>query len=1140
MPSVNNPPPKTKHIAPDDMQTPTRPSKQYGQAPTGRSGASNSSVLTSGGEGTPTTSNTFRHLIHSKRRPIEETPTRKPSNAPKSRPVSKPAGASSETTSRNASTPIKDQLKRMNADELGELLRDIHKTQQQHDEDSGTPSPVKVNKPGSSNAAERRRIDSDEENPPESSGKPAHRAKIIKAGRDAISVIHQAGMGDDSDLCKISRNRDKRYRGLQDWKMIEILEFLPVFMHLALALFLAGLVIYLWNINITVASLVFTMSVLSSIFYAATTLVPLLVTFCPYKTPQLDYTTRMLKLKSVKRIIQALRRLRILRISLSIPLQRLFSSRKKVHNQGPRQDADLEPGYHTSDMHHSHNPDSFDVAVGALGFGKFKIEEQEELRSRINLHLAKGFLRFFNFKDQNTPDLLTTHSGSQGGTIRSPWDYLDWLSHFAGANNKGISVELENFLKAFGPDTMAKFALACVRLTKETNIQASKPSNVSMWLSSLVHMHQAGKATFEGNVLVAVIDSLTMTGYSDRVSALGSPEESRRQAFVDNFAIVPLVGILNKIKRDEQMPLRYSIRRNLLVFALTADLHDGIAIDPKACKGIAEGLISREKDENLDHISWIAYSLLALLHPLNKIELDPNVVSIMDKLLFRTRFVNVRETIIPIPGLTSIDTWHLITKMLVECSLSSNSLTRYPRSLSKSASMLYVPCDSTPPKPKEYQCYFEALNDLLRSYFTKEVSEQKTKSERGPIVVYDAAPVLFDSFLRVAATLQDVKFSFVLRDADEADSKLYFSSLRQRTSTEAQSQDSSDDSYWFKTPTSTSAILHDLNTTLYMALSCSNSPSVIEQAIVFSLKHLGSLDAESSMKEILAFLKIFKSRDTNWTNRPNMTGSANILAHMLARCTNGKELASTANEKDLDELDQILKTLENDTDPYVRAIGKTSRWTISSILDKCSYSSDKATEAWDLVLQQDLQSNLTVTAVQLLLGSLVQLAPEPKMNVEELSPHFKDLITVLSLFGPTSQSQLKPSMAVVVAFWGLALDARWAKDGWSVKERNGWRDRYMNARHREVDETSLFLCGLSIILSKHAELRLDHTAIETISKELNYLFQQSCSNLELLVAPQDIKEKVEEIGGKYIEEKMKQKLSPEELEHLEKVEGLLL
>ncbi|QRV99048.1 hypothetical protein RhiJN_27067 [Ceratobasidium sp. AG-Ba] len=171
MPPVNNPPSKTKHVAPDDMQTPTRPSKQYGKAPTGRSGASNSSVLMSGGERNSTASRPFRHLMNPTRQPTKETPTRKSSNAPKSHPI------------------------------VNALLREIEKAQKQQDEDSGTPSPVKINKQAGLNSSNKhRRLESDEDSSPKSSGKSTHCTKIAKAQQDTISVVRQARLGDDSDV----------------------------------------------------------------------------------------------------------------------------------------------------------------------------------------------------------------------------------------------------------------------------------------------------------------------------------------------------------------------------------------------------------------------------------------------------------------------------------------------------------------------------------------------------------------------------------------------------------------------------------------------------------------------------------------------------------------------------------------------------------------------------------------------------------------------------------------------------------------------------------------------------------------------------------------------------------------------------
>ncbi|KAG9082658.1 hypothetical protein FRC06_004907 [Ceratobasidium sp. 370] len=92
------------------------------------------------------------------------------------------------------------------------------------------------------------------------------------------------------DAISQAEQRQKRYDGLTKWRMQGILEQLPVLMHLSLALFSVGLVLYLWSINIVVATIVTGVSLGALSFYLGTTLVPVKVEFCPFKTPQAVYT----------------------------------------------------------------------------------------------------------------------------------------------------------------------------------------------------------------------------------------------------------------------------------------------------------------------------------------------------------------------------------------------------------------------------------------------------------------------------------------------------------------------------------------------------------------------------------------------------------------------------------------------------------------------------------------------------------------------------------------------------------------------------------------------------------------------------------------------------------------------------------
>ncbi|EMD32446.1 hypothetical protein CERSUDRAFT_108848 [Gelatoporia subvermispora B] len=80
-----------------------------------------------------------------------------------------------------------------------------------------------------------------------------------------------------------------RHAGLMRWKVTDIMALLPLLLQLALGLFLAGLVVLLWTLDSTVAGL--TTAFVALVFFITlwTTIVPVLVGNCPYKSPQAWY-----------------------------------------------------------------------------------------------------------------------------------------------------------------------------------------------------------------------------------------------------------------------------------------------------------------------------------------------------------------------------------------------------------------------------------------------------------------------------------------------------------------------------------------------------------------------------------------------------------------------------------------------------------------------------------------------------------------------------------------------------------------------------------------------------------------------------------------------------------------------------------
>ncbi|QRV80889.1 activating signal cointegrator 1 complex subunit 3 [Ceratobasidium sp. AG-Ba] len=97
------------------------------------------------------------------------------------------------------------------------------------------------------------------------------------------------------DTITQAEERQRRFNGLEKWRMREVLEHLPMLMHIALALFSVGLILYLWDLHIAVAATVSTVTVATLCLYLATTFVPVWDYSCPYKTTQSVYVARVVR-----------------------------------------------------------------------------------------------------------------------------------------------------------------------------------------------------------------------------------------------------------------------------------------------------------------------------------------------------------------------------------------------------------------------------------------------------------------------------------------------------------------------------------------------------------------------------------------------------------------------------------------------------------------------------------------------------------------------------------------------------------------------------------------------------------------------------------------------------------------------------
>ncbi|KAK0217207.1 hypothetical protein IW262DRAFT_1299161 [Armillaria fumosa] len=93
----------------------------------------------------------------------------------------------------------------------------------------------------------------------------------------------------DSSARDRARIRHMRYAGLQTWQVPTIIGMLPVFLHVSLALFFAGLAVFLFSLGMKVAWLVSFIGAATYITYIVALILPAVYPYCPFKVPLTFY-----------------------------------------------------------------------------------------------------------------------------------------------------------------------------------------------------------------------------------------------------------------------------------------------------------------------------------------------------------------------------------------------------------------------------------------------------------------------------------------------------------------------------------------------------------------------------------------------------------------------------------------------------------------------------------------------------------------------------------------------------------------------------------------------------------------------------------------------------------------------------------
>ncbi|KAF8667168.1 hypothetical protein RHS04_09355, partial [Rhizoctonia solani] len=136
------------------------------------------------------------------------------------------------------------------------------------------------------------------------------------------------------------RRRQLRWEGIEQWRMREILNVLPLMMHAALLLFAVGLSLYLWDINPRVALPVVVTTVAVGVFYFVTLLLPLFFRYCPFTTGPMKLILPYLYKVAGSTLKLALQCLGW----LVVPCVTVFAVMKQCLKRSPTQKSDLKSG----------------------------------------------------------------------------------------------------------------------------------------------------------------------------------------------------------------------------------------------------------------------------------------------------------------------------------------------------------------------------------------------------------------------------------------------------------------------------------------------------------------------------------------------------------------------------------------------------------------------------------------------------------------------------------------------------------------------------------------------------------------------------------------------------------------------------
>ncbi|CAE6462245.1 unnamed protein product [Rhizoctonia solani] len=378
-----------------------------------------------------------------------------------------------------------------------------------------------------------------------------------------------------------ARSRQRRLDGLERWKMPEILAFLPTLMHLSLVLFFVGLTIYLWDIHIGVAIPVLSITALTFIFYATTTILPLGNAYCPYNTPLSHYIDV------------------VLRKFLS-PFRKFGFTQRFL---APQYDSDAAADL-TSDLSdqvtsralgwlitHSQDERSVDLALQAIAGADVRMPVQPLIESNVVGRLATRFMACFSHDSKirlagtTLPQVASLYGRALTFVMSCAPDQMAMASELKSvtgtAPDRRPSLMDAGFRCLYDRDiirtnsNVAAFGAASMGIWREfwTQVEWTWPKAPITTSCNILKKHVQGEFTLHSSAVVALVNTIAL-----EAARWFDPRYAQDRGHV---AMV-LVKLLAQTSLNSFDPIRRAIAVALASFTLAIHDYPGGARKPSA------------------------------------------------------------------------------------------------------------------------------------------------------------------------------------------------------------------------------------------------------------------------------------------------------------------------------------------------------------------------------------------------------------------------------------------------------------------------------------------------------------------------------------------------------------------------------